>query len=104
MNGGAAERGWPFVGREAELAEIEAGQVGVVLVGQAGIGKSRLLAEAVDRVSSAASRTVRVAATESLDDSAMPDAISECVNLVASSGSTGFPKLIVTPSRGVVND
>jgi len=34
----------------------------------------------------------------------LPDAISDCVNLVASSGSTGMPKLIVTPSRGVVND
>ena len=39
-----------------------------------------------------------LAATDSLDASALPDAISECVNLVASSGSTGFPKLIVTPS------
>ena len=28
--------------------------------------------------------------------------VSECINLVASSGSTGFPKLIVTPARGVV--
>ena len=45
-----------------------------------------------------------LAATSSLDASALPDAISECVNLVASSGSTGFPKLIVTPSRGVVAD
>jgi bile acid-coenzyme A ligase len=43
-------------------------------------------------------------ATSALDGSALPDAISECVNLVASSGSTGFPKLIVTPSRGVVAD
>jgi len=66
MNGGAAEGGWPFVGRERELAEIENGRTGVVLVGQAGIGKSRLLAEAVDRVAPLASRTVRVAATESL--------------------------------------
>jgi bile acid-coenzyme A ligase len=45
-----------------------------------------------------------LAATSSLDGAALPDAISECVNLVASSGSTGFPKLIVTPSRGVVAD
>jgi DNA-binding CsgD family transcriptional regulator len=66
VNGGAADRGWPFVGREAELAEIENGQAGVVLVGQAGVGKSRLLAEAVVRIAPAASRTVRIAATESL--------------------------------------
>lgn len=40
--------------------------------------------------------------THDLSGEALPDAVSECVNLVASSGSTGFPKLIVTPSRGVV--
>jgi bile acid-coenzyme A ligase len=45
-----------------------------------------------------------LAATSSLPDAALPDAVSDCINLVASSGSTGFPKLIVTPARGVVND
>ena len=34
----------------------------------------------------------------------LPDAISDCVNWVASSGSTGMPKLIETPVRGVVGD
>lgn len=43
-----------------------------------------------------------LAATADLPADPLPDAVSECVNLVASSGSTGFPKLIVTPSRGVV--
>ncbi|MBM3658323.1 MAG: AMP-binding protein [Actinobacteria bacterium] len=43
-----------------------------------------------------------LAATDDLPGHALPDAVSDCVNLVASSGSTGFPKLIVTPSRGVV--
>src|SRR5436190_1657587 len=45
-----------------------------------------------------------LAATSALPDDALPDAVSECINLVASSGSTGFPKLIVTPARGVVGD
>ncbi len=44
-----------------------------------------------------------LAATSTLPDDALPDTVSECINLVASSGSTGFPKLIVTPARGVVN-
>ncbi|HZP27893.1 MAG TPA: AMP-binding protein, partial [Acidimicrobiia bacterium] len=43
-----------------------------------------------------------LAATADLPAEPLPDAVSECVNLVASSGSTGFPKLIVTPVRGVV--
>jgi len=42
--------------------------------------------------------------TTTLPDDALPDEISECVNLVASSGSTGLPKLIVSPARGVVED
>ena len=37
-------------------------------------------------------------------DAALPDRIPECLSLVASSGSTGLPKLIVTPVRGVVGD
>ncbi|MEO8693666.1 MAG: AMP-binding protein [Acidimicrobiales bacterium] len=45
-----------------------------------------------------------LAATAALPDDALPDAVSECINLVASSGSTGLPKLIVTPARGVVDD
>jgi bile acid-coenzyme A ligase len=45
-----------------------------------------------------------LAATAALPGDALPDRISECVNLIASSGSTGKPKLIVTPYRGVVNE
>ncbi len=43
-----------------------------------------------------------LAATSELSSDPLPDVVSECVNLVASSGSTGSPKLIVTPARGVV--
>lgn len=44
-----------------------------------------------------------LAATSTLPAEPLEDAVSEIVNLVASSGSTGFPKLIVTPSRGVID-
>ena len=44
-----------------------------------------------------------LAATGSLDAAPLPDAVSETLSLTASSGSTGSPKLIVTPSRGVVD-
>lgn len=43
-----------------------------------------------------------LAATERLPGDALDDLISEVMNLGASSGSTGQPKLIVTPIRGVV--
>lgn len=46
--------------------------------------------------------TTDLAATSTLDAQALPDAISEVINLGASSGSTGQPKLIVTPIRGVI--
>lgn len=45
-----------------------------------------------------------LAATTALSADPLPDAISEIVNLGASSGSTGHPKLIVVPLRGVVDD
>jgi bile acid-coenzyme A ligase len=45
-----------------------------------------------------------LASTSTLPAGALPDRIPEVVNLIASSGSTGHPKLIVTPYRGVVND
>ncbi|MBV1893617.1 MAG: AMP-binding protein [Ilumatobacteraceae bacterium] len=40
--------------------------------------------------------------TLGLDETALPDTVSEIVNLLASSGSTGIPKLIMRPSRGIV--
>ncbi len=57
---------WPFVARHRELAVLGEVSRGAVLIGEAGIGKSRLLAEAVDRIAPSAGRVVRVAATESL--------------------------------------
>ena len=45
-----------------------------------------------------------LATTTALADDALPDEVSECMNLVASSGSTGLPKLIVGSSRAVVED
>ena len=43
-----------------------------------------------------------LSATRSLPDQALEDRVSNIMNLGASSGSTGHPKLIVTPFRGVV--
>jgi bile acid-coenzyme A ligase len=43
-----------------------------------------------------------LAATATLSAEALPDEISDCINLIASSGSTGKPKLIVTPTKGAV--
>ena len=42
--------GWPLVGRDRELAEIDGARtdpagIGVVLVGEAGVGKSRVARE-----------------------------------------------------------
>jgi bile acid-coenzyme A ligase len=45
---------------------------------------------------------VDLVSTRALSPDPLPDAVSECVNLVASSGSTGLPKLIGTPAPGVV--
>ena len=59
---------WPFVGRESELAHVAgalATRQGVVLVGEAGVGKSRLLAQAVDRAVAADTRVLKVRATRS---------------------------------------
>ena len=64
---------WPFACRESELVEAEvSGAAGraVVLIGEAGVGKSRLLAELVERAEHAGDHTIRVFATRSL--SAVP--------------------------------
>src|SRR5690349_9823232 len=66
MNPAAGEGVWPFVGRDAELARVAAGSPGALLAGPSGIGKSRLLAEAVARISPDDHRVVRIAGTESL--------------------------------------
>jgi DNA-binding CsgD family transcriptional regulator len=59
---------WSFVGREPELERVVAalaGGRGVVLVGDAGVGKTRLLAEAIERSEAAGRRVVTVRATRS---------------------------------------
>ena len=59
---------WPFVGREAELDHVAgalAARQGVVLAGEAGVGKSRLLAEAIERAVDADTRALTVRATRS---------------------------------------
>jgi DNA-binding CsgD family transcriptional regulator len=59
---------WPFVGREPELDQVTqamATRQGVVLVGDAGVGKSRLLGEAVDRTAASGLRALHVRATRS---------------------------------------
>jgi bile acid-coenzyme A ligase len=45
-----------------------------------------------------------LAATAALPGAPLEDHVSECLNLLASSGSTGNPKLIVSPMRGVVSN
>ena len=59
---------WPFHGRESELDRVVGAlesRQGVVLVGEAGVGKSRLLAEAVERAGGVDTRALRVRATRS---------------------------------------
>src|SRR5262245_52075960 len=66
--GAGVQLRWPFVGREAELDQVAAAlatRQGVVLVGDAGVGKSRLLAEAIERSGAADLRVLRVRATRS---------------------------------------
>jgi DNA-binding CsgD family transcriptional regulator len=60
--------GWPFVGRESEVDRVAralATRQGVVLAGEAGVGKTRLLAEAVERCAADGRRVLQVRATRS---------------------------------------
>jgi DNA-binding CsgD family transcriptional regulator len=59
---------WSFVGREPELDQVAwalSSGLGVVLVGDAGVGKTRLLAEAIERSEVAGQRVLMVRATRS---------------------------------------
>ncbi|MFE0076929.1 AAA family ATPase [Nonomuraea sp. NPDC059023] len=65
---GASMRVWPLVGREAELQEITSAfadgrAAGVVIAGEAGVGRTRLVREALSVLSSDGHRTVWAAAT-----------------------------------------
>ena len=67
MDGGGLDEHWPLTGRGDELTRIEhSGNRGVVLAGDAGVGKSRLLLEVATRDEAAGRRVVRVMATHSL--------------------------------------
>src|SRR5689334_22359128 len=61
--------GWPLVGRDPELAEIErvldAAASGLVLAGPAGVGKSRLVGEAIERAGARGWTVVHLRATRS---------------------------------------
>lgn len=61
-------RNWPLTGRHADLAAIlgtrrDPASAGVVVAGAAGLGKTRLAREAVDRLARAGARTAWVLAT-----------------------------------------
>lgn len=60
---------WPLVGRHHELEHIaaarEAGRAGVVLIGPAGVGKSRLARAAVAQARESGAQTSWVQATRS---------------------------------------
>lgn len=66
---GEPARAWPLIGRHAELGRIAderaASAPGVVLLAQAGVGKSRLAREALAQASREGSATVWVQATRS---------------------------------------
>jgi DNA-binding CsgD family transcriptional regulator len=60
--------GSPFIGRQAELDLVAAALAtgrGIVLVGEAGVGKTRLLFEAVERATQMGTRVLQVRATRS---------------------------------------
>ncbi|HEX5615342.1 MAG TPA: LuxR C-terminal-related transcriptional regulator [Acidimicrobiia bacterium] len=64
---GGTDRRWPFAAREREVAAIVAdGGRGAVIVGEPGVGKTRLLGELVERLVPAPERVVHVGATRSL--------------------------------------
>src|SRR5262245_58914917 len=66
--GRGVHAGWPFVGRESEVDHVAralATRQGVVLAGEAGVGKTRLLAEALDRCVADGQRVLQVRATRS---------------------------------------
>jgi DNA-binding CsgD family transcriptional regulator len=79
---------WSFVGRESELSQVVealSSRQGVVLVGDAGVGKTRLLAEAVDAVEAVES----VEAVETIEAVAGSEAAGPRVLTVRATRSSG---------------
>jgi DNA-binding CsgD family transcriptional regulator len=84
----AAIARWPFVARDSELATLaDESERGAVLVGEAGVGKSRLLGELVERLEAGGQRTVRIAATQSL--ASVP--FGAFAGVMANGSETGAP-------------
>jgi DNA-binding NarL/FixJ family response regulator len=65
---GQGARRWPFVERDEELAALAVSTAGVVIAGEAGVGKSRLLSELVEVLQRDGASVVHVGATSALAD------------------------------------
>ncbi|RTL09370.1 MAG: helix-turn-helix transcriptional regulator, partial [Acidimicrobiia bacterium] len=87
---------WPISGRSTELDHLTTllagGGTGVLVVGEEGVGKSRVLSEVTDRLRSQGMATVVVTATPG---SAVLPLGSLASLLPAGSTSTGLPVLPV---------
>lgn len=85
---------WPFVERDEELGALASGAGGVVIVGEAGVGKSRLLGELVEVLRSDDISVVHVGATSALAH--VPFGLFAGVLLGREAPSTHFEALSAT--------
>lgn len=88
--------GWPLQGRDREVAAaarlLDGGRRGVLLVGEAGVGKSRLAVELAERRAAAGHHVARLAGTSSA--SALPLAAVAPL-LPADPADAGLPALVL---------